>query len=102
MPLIKPPRALKNVKCVKKVRDKNGDVRHDLKVLFDYVRNYLIVRIMSSIFYYKENPQWNLTTEEVLDLKELFMIFDTDHDGVLTFSQLKSVMGTLGMQIKGL
>ena len=51
MPLIKPPRALKNVKCVKKVRDKNGDVRHDLKVLFDYVRNYLIVRIMSSISY---------------------------------------------------
>ena len=57
---------------------------------------------MSLIIYYKENPQWNLTTEEVLDLKELFMIFDTDHDGVLTFSQLKSVMGTSGMQIKGL
>ena len=43
--------------------------------------------------------QW---TEEVLDLKELFMIFDTDNDGVLTFTQLKSVMGTLGTQIKGL
>ena len=37
MPLVKPPRALSSVKCVKKVRDKNGDVRHDLKVLFDYV-----------------------------------------------------------------
>ena len=50
MPLIKPPRALKNVKCVKKVRDKNGDVRHDLKVLFDYVRYYLIVRICLQTF----------------------------------------------------
>ena len=41
MPLVKPPRVLSSVKCVKKVRDKNGDVRHDLKVLFDYVRKYL-------------------------------------------------------------
>ena len=40
MPLVKPPRALSSVKCVKKVRDKNGDVRHDLKVLFDYVRTF--------------------------------------------------------------
>ena len=30
------------------------------------------------------------------------MIFDTDQDGVLTFTQLKSVMGTLGIPIKGL
>ena len=57
---------------------------------------------MFILFYSQENPQWSLTTEEVLDLKELFMIFDTDQDGVLTFTQLKSVMGTLGIPIKGL
>ena len=112
MPLVKPPRALSSVKCVKKVRDKNGDVRHDLKVLFEYVRRFLIFLHfyvlfvvsfdMFNLFYSQENPQWSLTTEEVLDLKELFMIFDTDQDGVLTFTQLKSVMGTLGIPIKGL
>ena len=37
MPLVKPPRDLSRVRCVKKIRDKNGDIRHDLRVLFDYV-----------------------------------------------------------------
>ena len=37
MPLIKPPRDLTGVRCVKKRRDKNGDIQHDLRVLFDYV-----------------------------------------------------------------
>ena len=38
MPLVKPPRDLSKVRCVKKIRDKNGEIRHDLRVLFDYVR----------------------------------------------------------------
>ena len=36
-----------------------------------------------------------------MDLKELFMIYDSDRDGVLTFTQLKNAMGILGKQIKG-
>merc|ERR1712012_1313977 len=82
MPLIKPPRDLTGVRCVKKRRDKNGDIQHDLRVLFDYT-----------------SPEWNLTTEEVLDLKELFMIYDSDKDGVLTFVQVKNAVSILGKQI---
>ena len=37
MPHVKPLRQVGKVKCVKKFRDKNGDIQHDLKVLFDYV-----------------------------------------------------------------
>ena len=39
MPIVKPPRSLSAVRCVRKTRDKNGDVRYDLRVLFDYVMN---------------------------------------------------------------
>ena len=56
MPLVKPPRVLSSVKCVKKVRDKNGDVRHDLKVLFDYVRKYLIQSLFIVMSFIGESP----------------------------------------------
>ena len=46
MPLVKPPRDLSKVRCVKKIRDKNGEIRHDLRVMFDYVRSFLIVQTM--------------------------------------------------------
>ena len=50
---------------------------------------------------FQETAAWNLTTEEVLDLKELFMIFDSDKDGVLTFTQVKNAIGVLGKPIRG-
>ena len=34
---------------------------------------------------------WNLTKEQVADLKEVFMLFDKDEDGVLTFHELEQV-----------
>ena len=50
---------------------------------------------------FQETAAWNLTTEEVLDLKELFMIFDSDKDGVLTFTQVKNAIGVLGKPMRG-
>ena len=35
--LNRPPRDLAKVKCVKKKKDKNGDVHYDLVVMFDHV-----------------------------------------------------------------
>jgi hypothetical protein len=35
--LTRPPRDLAKVKCVKKTKDKNGEVHFDLKVMFNYV-----------------------------------------------------------------
>ena len=37
MPLVKPPRDLKTIRCVRKYKDKNGDTRYNLRVLFNYV-----------------------------------------------------------------
>ena len=36
-----------------------------------------------------------------MDLKELFKIFDTDNDGVLTFLQVKNALNVYGKQITG-
>ena len=35
--LNRPPRDLAKVRCVKKKKDKNGDVQYDLVVMFDHV-----------------------------------------------------------------
>ena len=37
MPLVKTPRDLKAVRCVRKYKDKNGDTKYSLRVLFNYV-----------------------------------------------------------------
>ena len=37
----------------------------------------------------------------VADLKEVFMLFDKDEDGVLTFSELEVVMKCLGHRTSG-
>ena len=35
----------------------------------------------------QEAPEWDLTEENVMDLKEIFIMFDTDVDGVITIDQ---------------
>ena len=42
-----------------------------------------------------------LTEEQVAEYKEVFMLFDKDQDGVLTFSELGTVMRTLGHRHQG-
>ena len=36
-----------------------------------------------------EQEFWELSTELVADLKEVFMLFDKDEDGVLSFHELE-------------
>ena len=45
---------------------------------------------------------WSFTNEVVADLKEVFMLFDKDEDGVLTFSELEVVMKCLGHRTSGM
>ena len=45
--------------------------------------------------------EWQLTEEQVSDFKEVFMLFDKDEDGVLTFPELNVVMKSLGQRPSG-
>ena len=53
----------------------------------------------SSIFYTQE--EWQLTDTQVAEYKEVFMLFDKDEDGVLTFPELNVVMKSLGQRPSG-
>jgi calmodulin len=45
--------------------------------------------------------EWQLTDEQVAEFKEVFMLFDKDEDGVLTFPELNVVMKSLGQRPTG-
>ena len=45
--------------------------------------------------------EWQLTDEQVAEFKEVFMLFDKDEDGVLTFPELNVVMKSLGQRPSG-
>ena len=45
--------------------------------------------------------EWLLSKEVVADLKEVFMLFDKDEDGVLSFPELAVVMKSLGQRPSG-
>ena len=50
---------------------------------------------------YKNNifqSTYKLVEEQVAEYKEVFMLFDKDHDGVLSFSELGTAMKTLGQR----
>ena len=42
-----------------------------------------------------------MTDEQVAEFKEVFMLFDKDEDGVLTFPELNVVMKSLGQRPSG-
>ena len=42
--LNRPPRDLAKVRCVKKKKDKNGDVHYDLVVMFDHVSGLRFIK----------------------------------------------------------
>lgn len=42
--------------------------------------------------------EWQLTDTQVAEYKEVFMLFDKDEDGVLTFPELNVVMKSLGQR----
>ena len=45
--------------------------------------------------------KWPLSKEYLADLKEVFMLFDKDEDGVITFTELEVVMKCLGQRPSG-
>ena len=46
-------------------------------------------------------PTYKLTEEQVADYKEVFMLFDKDQDGLLTFPELGTAVRTLGQRHSG-
>jgi Ca2+-binding EF-hand superfamily protein len=42
--------------------------------------------------------EWQLSDEQVAEFKEVFMLFDKDEDGVLTYPELNVVMKSLGQR----
>ena len=42
--------------------------------------------------------EWKLSPEQVAEFKEVFMLFDKDEDGVITFPELIMVMKSLGQR----
>ena len=46
----------------------------------------------------QEDSKWELTEEMIVDLKEIFLMFDTDQDGVLTLDQARQAVGVLGIR----
>ena len=45
--------------------------------------------------------EWQLTPEQVAEFKEVFMLFDKDEDGVITFPEVIMVMKSLGQRPSG-
>ena len=72
--------------------------QHDLIVNIDLVYN--IGNINDNVMLAVQGTL-SLTNEVVADLKEVFMLFDKDEDGVLTFSELEVVMKCLGHRTPG-
>ena len=73
--------------------------QHDLIVNIDLV--YQSVNINIHVLVNDVQDVWSLSKELVSDLKEVFMLFDKDEDGVLTFSELEVVMKCLGQRKSG-
>ena len=79
MPFKPPPRDLSNVRCVKRTKDKNGEEKIELQVLFDPVReDEQFTMYNATHMVCQEDPKWDLNEEIVTDLKEIFLMFDTD------------------------
>ena len=57
------------------------------------------VELESNCFIFQD--EWQLTDEQVAEFKEVFMLFDKDEDGVITFPELILVMKSLGQRPLG-
>lgn len=80
MPIVRPPRDLSKVKSVKKYKTRNGEVVHELVVLFDY-------------------KEAGLSESVLQGLKEIFLKFDTDKDGVITLDQVQLAIRATGRSL---
>ena len=44
---------------------------------------------------------YNINKKEMEEYKELFLLFDKDENGVLSFAELSTAMKTFGLRIEG-
>ena len=85
---------------MKKKPGKNGGPdKVDLLVMIDLVSQ------LENIFAYKLafllQSTYKLVEEQVAEYKEVFMLFDKDQDGVLSFTELGTAMRALGQRPSG-
>ena len=57
--------------------------------------------MLKLFFFYNLQQEWQLSIEQVAEYKEVFMLFDKDEDGVLSFPELTVVMKSLGQRPSG-
>ena len=61
--------------------------------MYYVLKNSKIKQIFFSL-----QEEWKLSPEQVAEFKEVFMLFDKDEDGVITFPELIMVMKSLGQR----
>ena len=89
-------------KSIKKIKGKNGKPdKIELIINVDLV--ILNAPRMNNKWqtFFKFQDQLQLSEEHVTDLKEVFLLFDKDQDGVLSFSELCLVVKVLGIELPG-
>ena len=64
-------------------------------------RIHVLLKCIIIITYYHLQQEWQLSVEQVAEYKEVFMLFDKDEDGVLSFPELTVVMKSLGQRPSG-
>ncbi len=69
--------------------------------MFQEIEFLLIGVCYSHTNFINFQTEWQLTDEQVAEFKEVFMLFDKDEDGVLTFPELNIVMKSLGQRPTG-
>ena len=69
--------------------------------IFNQKRIFLIKNNDSKKIVISLQEEWQLTPEQVAEFKEVFMLFDKDEDGVITFPEVIMVMKSLGQRPSG-
>ena len=75
-------------------------VKRTIDLLFPSIHTSFL-GCVSSYLSFLFQSEWQLTDEMVAEFKEVFMLFDKDEDGVLTFPELNVVMKSLGQRPSG-
>ena len=94
------------MKTVKKVKGRGGrPERVELIVNIDLVSrkcgNLKIKELKDQRALNYFQSQHRLSPLEIADYKEVFLLYDKDEDGILSFTQLCLVIRTLGIRMKG-
>ena len=98
-PYAKPTPGRSVVKCVKRKQNKRGGPdKVDLLVMIDLVGTHF-----KPLHYpnYILQSVHKLEEDQDAEYKEVFMLFDKDQDGVLSFAELCTAMKTLGQRPPG-